>query len=185
VASQSSERALRTQSLFHAPHFRVYDSQDTVGIEVAGALKNVIAIASGAVSGLGLQMNTRAALITRGLAEITRFGIALGANPMTFSGLAGVGDLFLTCTSDKSRNFRVGYLLGQGKTLEDIIAHLGSVAEGVPTAKAAFELGQKLKVDCPITTEVYAVLYQGKPVDQAMRTLMERDPSSELRGIPY
>ncbi|KAI8925751.1 6-phosphogluconate dehydrogenase [Entophlyctis helioformis] len=183
VASKSTLRSKRTQRLFHAPHFRVYEIHDTVGVEVAGALKNVIALASGACSGVGFQMNSRAALITRGLAEITRFGIALGANPLTFAGLSGVGDLLLTCTSEKSRNFTVGYRLGQGETLEEIVTSLGSVAEGVATTKAAYELARRLDVDSPITDQVYAVLYQGKPIKQAFRELMERDPSDELRGI--
>jgi glycerol-3-phosphate dehydrogenase len=183
VASLSQKRAKRTQRLFHAPFFRVYDIQDPTGLEIAGALKNVIAIASGASVGAGFQMNTRAALITRGLAEITRFGIAMGANPLTFAGLSGVGDLFLTCTSEKSRNFTVGYRIGQGEKLDDIIASLGSVAEGVTTTKAAFELARKYNVDSPITDEVYRVLYEDKPIKEAMRALMERDPSNELRGI--
>nr|KAJ3419746.1 hypothetical protein HK105_006551 [Polyrhizophydium stewartii] len=180
VASKSPLRSKRTQRLFHAPHFRVYEIHDTVGVEVAGALKNVIAVASGACMGVGFQMNSRAALITRGLAEIIRFGLALGANPLT-----GVGDLMLTCTSEKSRNFTVGYRIGKGETLEEITASLGSVAEGVATTKAAYELARKLNVDSPITDQVYAVLFENKPVRQAMRDLMERDPSQELRGISH
>jgi glycerol-3-phosphate dehydrogenase (NAD(P)+) len=183
VASRSQKRAKRTQRLFHAPFFRVYDIQDPTGLEVAGALKNVIAIASGACCGAGFQMNARAALITRGLAEITRFGMKLGANPMTFAGLSGVGDLFLTCTSEKSRNFTVGYRIGKGEKLDDIIASLGSVAEGVTTTKAAYELAKKHKVDAPITEQVYLVLYENKPILEAVKDLMTRDPSNELRGI--
>ncbi|KAI8894208.1 6-phosphogluconate dehydrogenase [Globomyces pollinis-pini] len=183
VASKSSKRAKRTQRFFHAPCFRVYHIEDTTGLEVAGALKNVIAIASGACTGAGFQMNASAALITRGLAEITRFGIAMNANPLTFAGFSGVGDLFLTCTSEKSRNFTVGYRLGKGEKLDDIISSLGSVAEGVPTTKAAYELARKHNVDSPITDQVYAVLYENKPIDVAFKELMERDPSAELRGI--
>lgn len=122
-------------------------------------------------------------MITRGLAEITRFGLALGANPLTFSGLSGVGDLFLTCTSEKSRNYTVGFRMGSGERLDSIVESLGSVAEGVPTAKAAYELARKLNVDSPITDQVYAVLYQGKSIVTAFTELMERDPSNELRGI--
>ena len=183
VASKNIEMAHRAQRLFHAPHFRVYYLQDTMGIEIAGALKNVIAVASGACTGVGFQMNARAAIITRGLAEITRFGVAMGANPLTFSGLSGVGDLFLTCTSEKSRNFTVGYRIGKGEKLPDIIASLGSVAEGVPTTKAAFELAQKLGIEAPITKEIYQVLYQDKPLEQAIKDLIERDPNAELYGI--
>ena len=183
VASQSQERGHRTQRLFHAPCFRVYDIDDPVGLEIAGALKNVIAIASGACAGAGFQLNARAALITRGLAEITRFGIALGANPLTFAGLSGVGDLFLTCTSEKSRNFTVGYRLGQGESLEYICESLGSTAEGVTTTEAAYEMARKLNIDSPITDAVYSVLYQGKDYRVAMLELMSREPSKELRGI--
>ncbi|EGF76366.1 hypothetical protein BATDEDRAFT_92784 [Batrachochytrium dendrobatidis JAM81] len=183
VASRSPLRSKRTQRLFHAPHFRVYEIHDTIGVEVAGALKNVIALAAGACAGVGFQMNSRAALITRGLAELARFGVALGANPLTFAGLSGVGDLLLTCTSEKSRNFTVGYRIGKGETLEEIITSLGSVAEGVATTKAAYALARKLNVDSPITDEVYAVLFEKKPVKQAMKDLMERDPSEEMRGI--
>ena len=128
-------------------------------------------------------MNARAALISRGLAEITRFGIALGANPLTFVGLSGVGDLFLTCTSEKSRNFTVGYRIGQGETLEHITNTLGSTAEGVTTTKAAYEMSRRLNIDAPITYAVYSVLYEGKDYKKSMQELMNREPSNELRGI--
>ncbi|KAJ1559875.1 hypothetical protein HK096_010789, partial [Nowakowskiella sp. JEL0078] len=183
VASTSSAKVLRTQKLFHAPHFRVYSTQDTIGVEIAGALKNVIALAAGALNGLDMQMNSQAALITRGLAEITRIGVALGANPLTFSGLSGVGDLFLTCTSSKSRNFTVGFRIGRGEELEHVLQTLGSVAEGVETTKAAYHLGRKLGVDTPIVDAVYSVLFLGVNVRDALRLLIERDPSEELRGI--
>ena len=183
VASLSTERAHRTQRLFHAPFFRVYDISDPIGLEIAGALKNVIAIASGACAGAGFQLNARAALISRGLAEITRFGLALGANPLTFAGLSGVGDLFLTCTSEKSRNYTVGYRIGQGESLQYITDTLGSVAEGVTTTKAAYEMAKRLGVDSPITDAVYSVLYEGKNYKVAMLELMSREPSQELRGI--
>ncbi|KAJ3109491.1 hypothetical protein HDU97_005148 [Phlyctochytrium planicorne] len=183
VASQVKSRALRTQRLFHAPHFRVYDSKDVIGVEIAGALKNVIALASGACTGLGYQNNARAAIITRGLAEMMRIGMKLGADPLTFAGLAGVGDLMMTCQSEKSRNFTVGFRLGKGETLEHIIATLGSVAEGVETTKAAYALCRKMDMDSPLCDSIYSVLYQGKPIEKAVKELMGRDPSSELRGI--
>ena len=184
VASKDLGRAQWAQELFHAAHFRVYTSNDPIGLEVAGALKNVIAIAAGASMGIGFQMNSRAALITRGLAEITRIGVALGAQPMTFKGLGGVGDLFLTCTSEKSRNFTVGWRLGKGESLDQILASVGSVAEGVTTAKAARELAHKLNVDAPITEEVYRVLYERKPITQAVMDLLTRDAKPEFNLEP-
>jgi len=180
VASKDAGRAHWAQELFHAAHFRVYTSTDPIGLEVAGALKNVIAIAAGASVGIGFQMNSRAALITRGLAEITRVGVALGAQPITFKGLGGVGDLFLTCTSEKSRNFTVGYRLGKGESLEQILNSVGSVAEGVATTKAARALANQLKVDAPITEEVYKVLYERKPITQAVMDLLTRDAKPEF-----
>ncbi len=179
VASRSSQAARRCQQIFHSPKFRTYTSRDPVGLEIAGALKNVIAIASGACAGLGYQYNARATLITRGLAEITRVGLALGANPQTFTGLGGVGDLFLTCSSEKSRNYTVGFQIGQGKKLDKVLADLGSTAEGVPTAKSAFFLTQKLGVHCPILTSVYQVLYEGKDIGLATIALMTSSPKEE------
>lgn len=180
VASHSSQHAAWAQSLFHAAHFRVYTSDDPIGLEIAGALKNVVAIAAGAAVGIGFQANSRAALITRGLAEITRIGVKLGANPLTFKGLSGVGDLFLTCTSEKSRNFTVGYRLGKGESLKDVLATVGSVAEGVSTTRAAHELTQELGVDAPITDEVYKVLYESKPIAQAVMDLLTREAKPEI-----
>jgi len=172
--------------LFHAPYFRVYDSTDVVGVELAGALKNVIAIASGACTGLGFTNNARAALITRGLAEITRLGVAMGANPLTFSGLDGVGDLFLTCTSEMSRNFKVGYRIGRGETLQHVLETLESVAEGVETTRAAYQLYQKYKVESPICNELHAVLFDGKTLETAMKDLLMREAYSEFTlEIPY
>ena len=181
VACKKIERANWAQELFHAAHFRVYTSEDPIGIEVAGAMKNVVAIASGAAVGIGFQMNARAAIITRGLAEITRVGVALGANPLTFNGLAGVGDLFLTASSEKSRNFSVGYRLGKGESLDEVLNTVGSVAEGVATTKAAYELAKQLKVETPITDQVYEVLYNAKPMAQAVMDLMTREAKHELR----
>ena len=180
VASHDPDRALAAQKMCHTPLFRCYTSSDPVGLEIAGALKNVIAIASGAAAGLGYQENSRAAFLTRGLAEMTRIGLALKANPITFNGLGGVGDLFLTCTSKKSRNFTVGYRLGNGEQLDTIVESVGSVAEGVTTAKAAFELVDRLGVDAPIIREVFAVLYQGKDIQDAIRDLLNRDPKPEV-----
>jgi glycerol-3-phosphate dehydrogenase (NAD(P)+) len=180
LAGHDKERCLAAQKMSHTPLFRCYTSDDPVGLEIAGALKNVIAIAAGAAAGLGYQENSRAALLTRGLAEMTRIGLALGANPITFNGLGGVGDLFLTCTSQKSRNFTVGYRLGKGEKLDDIVKSVGSVAEGVTTAKAAFGLATRLGVDAPIINEVYAVLYQGKDIQDTINYLLNREPKPEI-----
>lgn len=180
AASEVLSRAEDAQNVFHDSFFRVYTSEDPTGLEVSGALKNVVAIAAGAAKGLGMQANSSAALLTRGLAEITRIGVKLGANPLTFKGLAGVGDLFLTCTSEKSRNFTVGFRLGKGEKLKDIVENLGSVAEGVTTTKAAFQLANDLGVDSPITKQVYLVLYEDKPIQQAVMDLINRDPKAEI-----
>lgn len=171
--------AEKAQTLFHSPYFRIYTSLDPIGIQVAGAVKNVIAIASGACNGLGFGANSRAALITRGLAEMTRLGIALGAQPSSFIGLGGVGDLFLTCSSEQSRNFSFGLRLARGESAEDIMSGMDSVAEGVTTAKAAHFLGLKLGVSLPITSLVYEVLYESKPVKQAVLELISREPKPE------
>jgi glycerol-3-phosphate dehydrogenase (NAD(P)+) len=180
AASKVASCAQWAQSLFHAANFRVYTGDDPTGLEVAGALKNVVAIASGATVGIGFQMNSRAALITRGLSEMMRIGQALGAQPLTFMGLGGVGDLFLTCTSEKSRNFTVGHSLGRGESLESVLKNVGSVAEGVSTAKAAYDLSLKLKVDAPIIHEVYRVLYENKPIAQAVMDLLTREAKPEF-----
>lgn len=180
VASRCPERAKKAQEIFHSPVFRAYTSSDPIGLEVAGALKNIIAIAAGACVGLGFQANSKATLITRGLAEMTRFGVAVGANPLTFKGLGGVGDLFLTCSSEKSRNFQVGYQLAQGKSLKDILQDLGSTAEGVSTTKSAKNLGEKLGVSMPITQAVYEVLYNDTPIQKAVHNLLSRDAKPEI-----
>lgn len=153
---------------------RVYTSDDRVGVEVGGALKNVIAIAAGACDGLGFGHNTRAALITRGLAEITRLAVAMGGHPLTLAGLAGIGDLVLTCTGELSRNRTVGFELGCGARLEDVLRRLGHVAEGVPTARSVHQLATKLDVDLPISTEVYRVLFEGKSPHQAVKDVTTR-----------
>jgi glycerol-3-phosphate dehydrogenase (NAD(P)+) len=174
VAGESPEAAERVQAEFATANLRMYYTHDVAGVEVGGALKNVIAIAAGAIDGLGFGLNTRAALMTRGLAEIGRLAAAKGAEPITLAGLAGMGDLVLTCTGNLSRNRTVGVELGKGRTLKDILEKLGHVAEGVKTTKSAHELGEKLGVDLPITDEVYRVLYEDKPAKQALYDLMTR-----------
>ncbi len=180
AASHSDSRAKAVQNLFHAPHFRVYSGNDPVGLEVAAALKNVIAIASGACAGLGLQMNSMAAIITRGLAEMTHLGAKMGANPLTFQGLGGVGDLFLTCSSSKSRNFSLGFKIGQGMGIKSALASLGSVSEGYTTALAAHELSHRYKVETPIIHQVHNVLYKDQPIKEALLHLINRDAKAEF-----
>ncbi len=180
VASADINQARVFQQAFFTEFFRVYTSTDVIGIELGGPLKNIIAIAAGICDGLGYGTNTRAALITRGLAEITRMGVKMGANPLTFSGLAGMGDLVLTCTGDLSRNRQVGLMLGQGKTLTDILAEMKMVAEGVKTTKSAWLLSRKIGVDMPILEQVYQVLYADKPCAEAVRDLLSRDQKEEL-----
>ncbi|MCS0590680.1 NAD(P)H-dependent glycerol-3-phosphate dehydrogenase [Massilia norwichensis] len=180
VASNDAELRERVVSLVHGGSVRVYACDDMVGVEVGGAVKNILAIATGAADGLGLGLNARAALITRGLAEITRLGVTLGAQPSTFMGLTGMGDLILTCTGDLSRNRRVGLALAQGKQLDAIVNELGHVAEGVPCAKAVRELAAKLGVDMPITNAVAGVLFDGESVQETVDRLLARDPRNEL-----
>lgn len=172
--------AERVQKLFSNNFFRVYTNDDVIGAEFGGALKNIIAIGAGALQGLGYKDNARAALITRGLAEIRRLGVAFGANPFTFIGLSGVGDLVVTATSKNSRNWRAGYQLGQGRPLEDVISNMGMVIEGIYTAKAAYELAQKRNVKIPITEALYRVLYEGEDIETAITNLMSRKATSEM-----
>jgi glycerol-3-phosphate dehydrogenase (NAD(P)+) len=174
VAGKSAAETLVVQHAFATERLRVYSSDDVVGVEIGGALKNVVAIAAGALDGLGFGHNARAGVITRGLAEIARVAMAKGGSPLTLAGLSGLGDLILTCTGDLSRNRTVGFELGRGRTLEDILATLGHVAEGVKTAKSAYDLGRKLDVEMPVTTEVYKVLYEQKPAFQAVVDVMNR-----------
>jgi glycerol-3-phosphate dehydrogenase (NAD(P)+) len=164
---------------FHQRRLRVYFSDDVAGVEVGGAVKNVMAIATGIADGLGLGQNARAALITRGLAEVMRLGVALGGRPETFMGLTGAGDLILTCTGDLSRNRRVGLALGRGEQLEAILAQLGHVAEGVYTAREVDRLARERAVDMPITREVCAVLFEGRAPADAVEQLLGRDPRAE------
>jgi glycerol-3-phosphate dehydrogenase (NAD(P)+) len=156
------------------PYFRVYTNPDVIGVELGGSVKNVIAIAAGVLEGLGFGYNTMAALLTRGLAEMARLGVAMGANPLTFSGLAGMGDLVLTCTGGLSRNRTLGVRLGKGEKLDDIMRGAKTVAEGVRTAKAARELARKNNIEMPIVEEMYRVLYEGKDPRQATKDLMGR-----------
>jgi glycerol-3-phosphate dehydrogenase (NAD(P)+) len=178
VATDAAFAEAMAQSL-HGGNLRIYANQDLVGAEVGGAVKNVLAIATGICDGLGLGLNARAALITRGLAEITRFGEALGARRETFMGLAGMGDLILTCTGDLSRNRRVGLLLAEGKALEDISRELGHVAEGVPAAREVARRATELGIDMPITRAVAAVLDGRITPRAAVEQLMARDPTHE------
>lgn len=177
---ESTRIATRT---FHGNNLRIYYSDDAVGVAIGGSLKNVMAIACGVSDGAGLGANARAALITRGLAEITRLAVALGANPLTMAGLAGMGDLVLTCTGNLSRNRRVGLAIGEGRSLDDILDELGEVAEGVVTARSARELGKKIGIEMPITEQVYAMLYDGRPAARALTELMGRSPKAELEGL--
>jgi glycerol-3-phosphate dehydrogenase (NAD(P)+) len=179
LAARNETYAIAAQTLISSPEFRCYTTGDVVGVELGGALKNVIAIAIGVADGLEAGLNSRAALITRGLAEITRLGVAMGANPVTFLGLSGVGDLVLTCTGDLSRNRRVGLEIGRGKTVDEVLGGLTQVAEGVRTARSAYELAQKLGVDMPITTGVYLMLFEGKNPIEAGIELRTRQLKSE------
>lgn len=179
IACENEGFAIAAQSILSSPIFRCYSNTDVIGVELAGALKNVIAIAVGVVDGMELGLNTRAAIITRGLAEVTRLGVRLGADPRTFLGLSGVGDLALTCTGDLSRNRQVGLEIGRGRSLDEILGSMQQVAEGVRTTKSAWELAQKYDVDMPITEESYAVLYEGKDYRRALRDLMHRQLRSE------
>lgn len=180
VASEDIETAALAQQVFAAPYFRVYTSEDVIGVELGGSLKNVIAIGAGVVDGLGLGLNARAALITRGMTEIRRLGLKLGANPRTFTGLAGIGDLILTCTGDLSRNHTVGVKIGQGKKVSDILSEMRMVAEGVKTARSVYHLSRKLGVDMPIFHEAYRILYEDFPPKEAIYRLMTRDLKQEL-----
>ena len=180
VASQSLDDAKKIQDIFMTDNFRVYTSDDMVGVELGGALKNVIALCAGISDGLGFGDNTKAALMTRGLAEITRLGTAMGAKRETFAGLSGVGDLIVTCTSMHSRNRRAGILLGKGKSLEQTLSEVHMVVEGVNTAAAAYLLSQKYNTPMPITEQAYNILYNGKDARQAVCDLMTRDKKIEV-----
>ncbi len=179
AASLSLTWTTTVQEAFSTRRFRIYTNNDVVGVEIGGAVKNVMAIATGAVAGLGLGYNSAAALVTRGLAEMTRLAVQMGGRADTLAGLAGIGDLVLTCFGNLSRNRRVGFELGQGRQLPDIINEMREVAEGVKTAKATYELASKLGVEMPITSGVYQMLYEGKSPHDLMVELMERPLKSE------
>ncbi|MCK5779731.1 MAG: NAD(P)H-dependent glycerol-3-phosphate dehydrogenase [Psychrilyobacter sp.] len=180
VAAGEPESAKKVQELFNTETFRVYESNDIIGVELGGAVKNGIAIAAGVADGIGFGDNTKAALITRGLAEMVRFGEALGAKKETFSGLTGMGDLIVTCASTHSRNRHVGQKLGEGKKLKEILEEMEMVAEGVPTVKAVYELAQKLNVSMPIFEGVYKVLYEDKLATEMVKQLMNRGLKREF-----
>ncbi len=183
IACRQMEHAGRLQRLLHTEYLRVYGTQDLIGVELAGALKNVVAIAAGTADGLDFGHNARAALITRGLAEMTRLGVAMGAHPLTFAGLAGMGDLVLTCTGDLSRNRMVGLKIGQGMTLRDAVQGMSMVAEGVKTSIAAYQLAEKMGVEMPIVKQVYEILHEAKEAKAAVKELMTRALKQELDGL--
>lgn len=179
VAASSLDTAKYIQNIIMGENFRIYTSTDVLGVELGGALKNVIALCAGISDGLGYGDNTKAALITRGIAEITRLGVKIGASPETFSGLSGIGDLIVTCTSKHSRNRRAGILLGQGKTLSEALSEIQMVVEGVNTAAAALALAKKYNVSMPITEEANLILFEGKNPEDAVYNLMMREKKSE------
>jgi len=179
IASYDKELRKYLQNIFMTERFRIYTNDDVIGVELGGSLKNIIAIACGVSDGLGFGTNTKAALLSRGLAEISRLGYAMGAKVRTFSGISGLGDLVTTCISPYSRNRFVGEQIGKGKTLKQIKAHMQMVAEGIPTTKSAYTLSLRHKVDMPITKEVYFVLYKNKSPGQAVRDLMTREKKEE------
>lgn len=180
VASKSKDAIVAVQDAFMCETFRVYTGNDVLGVQLGGALKNVMALCAGIIDGVGFGDNTKAALMTRGIKEISRLGIKMGANPDTFYGLSGIGDLIVTCTSMHSRNRRAGILIGQGNSLKDTLDKVHMVVEGVYCAGAAYELGKKYKVEMPIINEAYKVLYDGKPPKQAIYDLMCRDKKDEI-----
>ncbi|NMA87236.1 MAG: NAD(P)-dependent glycerol-3-phosphate dehydrogenase, partial [Tissierellia bacterium] len=182
-ASKDKTVAEYVQDVFMSPYFRVYTNPDIIGVELGGSLKNVIALGAGISDGLGYGDNTKAALMTRGIIEISRLGVRLGANAKTFSGLSGVGDLIVTCTSMHSRNRRAGILIGQGQSLEEATKNVGMVVEGIKTTKSAYELAKKNNVIMPITDELYNVLYNGEDVKESVYNLMLRDKKPELEDI--
>lgn len=179
VASKDISVARIAQDLFMNEDFRVYTNDDLIGVEIGGALKNIIALAAGITDGLGYGDNAKAALMTRGLAEITRLGTRMGADPMTFLGLAGIGDLIVTCTSVHSRNWKCGNMLGKGATLDEALAQMGMVVEGVRTTEAAYEMSKAFNVEMPITTALYKLLFEGLDVNTGVMELMSREKKNE------
>lgn len=185
VGAKTQKTAMFVQDVFMGNNFRVYTSPDMIGIELGGALKNVIALAAGILDGMGMGDNTKAALMTRGIAEISRLGIELGGKMETFCGLSGIGDLIVTCTSTHSRNHNCGYLLGQGKTLAEAKEEIKQVIEGVNCAKAAMALANKYHVTMPIVEQINAMLFEDKPAKLAMKDLLERDKASEYKTLTW
>ncbi len=183
IASRNEEAAREAQAIINSPRFRVYTNEDIIGVELGGALKNIIALGAGICDGLEYGDNAKAAFITRGLAEITRLGVAAGASPLTFAGLAGMGDLVATCCSRLSRNRYVGEQLARGRTLQEVRAAMKNVAEGVDTTAAAVKLAQRLGVEMPITQATYSVLFDGVALEQAISTLLGRAPRPEWAGM--
>ncbi|OCA90941.1 glycerol-3-phosphate dehydrogenase [Bacillus sp. FJAT-27225] len=183
VSSEDMDEAGRIQDLFINQNFRVYTNPDVIGVEIGGALKNIIALAAGITDGLGYGDNAKAALMTRGLAEIARLGTKMGANPLTFAGLAGVGDLIVTCTSVHSRNWRAGNLLGKGQSLEEVLENMGMVVEGVRTTKAAHQLAAKYNVEMPIADTLYKVLFEEIPAKDGADILMARNKTHEMEDL--
>ncbi len=183
LACSDSTLCTRLQELFSTTFFRVYSTSDVIGVQMGGAIKNVMAIASGISDGMGLGTNTRAALITRGLAEMARLGVRMGANPLTFTGLAGLGDLVLTCTGDLSRNRQVGLRLGSGEGIDSILSSMNMVAEGVRTSRALYRLSERYGEEMPITTQVYKVLYQSLEPKDAVQELLVRPLKQEFNGM--
>lgn len=183
VSSKKMKAAERIQDLFINSNFRVYTNPDMIGVEIGGALKNIIALAAGISDGLGYGDNAKAALMTRGLAEIARLGIKMGANPLTFAGLAGIGDLIVTCTSVHSRNWRAGNLLGKGKKLQEVLDNMGMVVEGVRTTKAAWQLAKKYQVQMPIINALYDVLFYDVDPKDAVDSLMTRGKADEMESF--
>lgn len=183
IASSDEALCLRVQDVLHGPRFRVYASQDRFGVELGGALKNVYAIIAGMAVALGMGENTKSMLITRALAEMTRFAVKLGANPMTFLGLAGVGDLIVTCSSAKSRNYQVGFALGQGLNLEDAVTRLGEVAEGVNTLKVLKAKAEALQVYMPLVAGLHAILFEGRTLSQVIELLMHAEAKTDVDFI--
>lgn len=183
VASEDEELCRRVQELLHGRTFRVYASADRFGVELGGALKNVYAIMAGMAAALGMGENTKSMLITRALAEMTRFAVHLGANPMTFLGLAGVGDLIVTCSSPKSRNYQVGFALGEGLSLQEAVDRLGEVAEGVNTIKVLKAKAEELQVYMPLVAGLHAILFEGRTLDQVIQALMRAEPKTDVDFI--
>ncbi|WP_128894456.1 NAD(P)H-dependent glycerol-3-phosphate dehydrogenase [Longirhabdus pacifica] len=183
VASNCKENAEKAQDLFINSHFRVYTNPDVVGVELGGALKNIIALGAGLSDGLNFGDNAKAALLTRGLAEIARLGMTMGGDSLTFAGLSGIGDLIVTCTSKHSRNWRAGYMIGQGKPLDEVLEHMGMVVEGIKTTEATYQIASNLDIEMPITTQLFQVLFQNKAPKLAVEDLMGRGRTHENEEI--